>query len=563
MASETGASILALFDKLIDQIKSNRPKRTDGKPLADFVYSQLVLGQPKDPTDYENPWSPIGGASLQDTVTANNAATGAPAGSSTPASTPTGSTPAGTAPQPNPDKFKKAIKSAFKTSQMVDNMIMVSKDGAYQEYRGGGRHISFAYENIINGMQPTPMPPIAPEVQKQIDDSQKLLYEFDDEGNIVGKSKLYKNYIQNARAYAKAKQDYAHAQAIALNDSTKADTWPQDSVFYQQQVDEAWDTFKTEGAEKVERALDIIESVGVSLQDRMIAKARKIYDVWNLGLAGVPEAIPYSYVEPTHWYDPDDDHEGWQSLTVESHEYQTHSASSWMNNFQSQWESHTSSSGGGGAVGFGFGFVGADGGTSSSSSAWSESGSSSSNYQFHGDAKNLSITIEYALCDVYRPWLLGDLFYMKNWYLVNNKKNAVSDGTIDGQVGDEDKLLLMFPTQFLVIRNVKLHADKTDWGGDGETFSSMYSDFRTDSESDYVSAGGGFCIGFLTVGGHGSHNSTDSHGSTDSGSSGSSAYNYGWKFDGETLEIRGAQIIAWLSEIVPACAPLDDPGLAK
>jgi hypothetical protein len=36
-----------------------------------------------------------------------------------------------------------------------------------------------------------------------------------------------------------------------------------------------------------------------------------------------------------------------------------------------------------------------------------------------------------------------DLFYMKNWYLVGNKKHSISDGTIDGQAGGEDSLCPM------------------------------------------------------------------------------------------------------------------------
>jgi len=42
-------------------------------------------------------------------------------------------------------------------------------------------------------------------------------------------------------------------------------------------------------------------------------------------------------------------------------------------------------------------------------------------------AKNLNISLEYALCTFIRPGIVSDLFYMKNWYLVNNKKNAISD----------------------------------------------------------------------------------------------------------------------------------------
>src|SRR5262245_21812780 len=65
MANEPGLAILALFDQLIDRVKQRIPTRTDGKPIGTRVYSQLVLGMPISKMDYSKPWTPIGGASLQ------------------------------------------------------------------------------------------------------------------------------------------------------------------------------------------------------------------------------------------------------------------------------------------------------------------------------------------------------------------------------------------------------------------------------------------------------------------------------------------------------------------
>jgi hypothetical protein len=105
--------------------------------------------------------------------------------------------------------------------------------------------------------------PVSPEVQKQIDDATKVLHELDpDDGSIVGKSKLYKNYLKNALAYTQAKKDYADAQAAALADPVKAQTWPIDSALYQEKINQAYDAFKTGGADMVERALHVLEAVG-------------------------------------------------------------------------------------------------------------------------------------------------------------------------------------------------------------------------------------------------------------------------------------------------------------
>ena len=70
-ANEPGAAVLAIFDQLVNRIKSARPIRSDKKPAElGFVYSQLVLGMMVDPNDYMGPWSPAGGDSIQDAIDA-------------------------------------------------------------------------------------------------------------------------------------------------------------------------------------------------------------------------------------------------------------------------------------------------------------------------------------------------------------------------------------------------------------------------------------------------------------------------------------------------------------
>lgn len=73
--------------------------------------------------------------------------------------------------------------------------------------------------------------------------------------------------------------------------------------------------------------MDIIASVGRSMQANMIKKAKEHFEAWNLGLSGaVPANMPYSLVLPTNWCDGDD-HQGWETLIVDEGEIQ-HFASS-------------------------------------------------------------------------------------------------------------------------------------------------------------------------------------------------------------------------------------------
>src|SRR5262249_27168616 len=66
----------------------------------------------------------------------------------------------------------------------------------------------------------------------------------------------------------------------------------------------------------------------------------------------------------------------------------------------------------------------------------------------------------------------------------------------------------------------------------------------------------------VSFGGSAGHD--ESHASQQSqwGSTKTGSDHFGTTFDGETLCIPGAQIIAFLCDIVPASPPLDDPGLA-
>jgi len=568
---ESGKAVLTLLDTIINEVKSSRPTKTDGSSITTgYVYSLPVLGQMIDPNDYINPWSPFGGGAQQDPS----------AGDSFPSGLPSEGLETSGIPTIDPEILR-AQKTAFNTTQLIDTMIMVSKDEELISYPTE-RKVSFAYDSIIHGMQSLPAPPMSPEVRAQINEARKVLYELetdengelitDEQGDYVPvfpirKTDLYQVYEQHQRDYELAKIEYQDARDAALVDPVRARSWPMRASYYQQRVDEAWNQWKSMGADQLEKALNTIAAVGVTMQEKMIATARQDFDAWKVGLSGVTTKVPYSYIEPSGWCDLDNNSQGFTELTISSREYNSHRFSKTANNYYQNFTKETSSAGGGGSVGFSLGFFGADvGGEGGSSSSNSESDFSTSSVHgetFRNDAEGLSITVEYGLCTCKRPWLIGDLFYLRDWYLVNNQKHAISDGSIKGQVADEEPLLPMIPQQFLVIRNLKIRARR--WNSDGRTLQQVYNRIKANSstESDYVSAGGGVSIFGFRVGGHGASSSSSSSSSSSGSSGGSSQSSYGWKFDGATLEIKGAQIVAWLSEIVPACAPIDDPGLEE
>ena len=179
---------------------------------------------------------------------------------------------------------------------------------------------------------------------------------------------------------------------------------------------------------------------------------------------------------------------------------------------QQSSSSDASSTGGSAGVMLGFAAFGGSHSEGHASSQWQ--GSSHAEFQsgFKNTAKNLTISLEYALCTIIRPGIVSDLFYMKNWYLVGNKKNAVSDGTIAGQVQTDKPLLPMIPEQMLVIRNVKVST--SEWGSDGEVLQNTYGQASggQESSSSHSAGSAGVCLGFVSFGGSAGHDESHASG---------------------------------------------------
>jgi hypothetical protein len=541
MNGEPGAAVLSIFAQLIDRIKQRNPLRSDDKPLGGMVYSQLVLGMPIWKDDYFRPWTPAGGSSLRDAVSAGQ---GGVDGGSDAASR---------------DALR-AMQSAWKTSLLCRTMLQVTKDGEYREYPTG-RHLDFAYETVLNGMQPGTPVEMAPEVKERIAAAEKVLFKLDADGNRVGKTSLYENYISNAEKLAEAKANFATEFATHQRDPAKLAIWPVVSAKFERAVKQARNDLISEGAANVERALDVLASIGQPMQEHMVARSREAFDNWNLGLTGsVPGQMPYSLILPTNWCDPDD-HQGFQTLIVDRAEIQSFSAASSVSSSAESWTRHAESTGGGGGVLLGFAAFGGSHGSSSTDSSFQDSSSTEFRSVFHNTAKNLHIELEYGLCTILRPWLVSDLFFLKNWFCSGLKKNAISDGTIDGQANSMEKTMPMIPQQLLVVRNVQISS--TDWGSDGALMSQFYASSQgsTHTETSETSGAGGVSLGFISFGGRASHSEASATGQSSSFAASSSQSRFGATFDGQTLKMPGAQIVAFLSDIVPPCPDRDDPTL--
>ena len=544
MNGEPGAAVLSLFAQLIDRIKQRIPTRSDNRPVGTVVYSQLMLGMPIAKNDYFRPFSPAGGASLRDAV--DNGETRPKEGAS----------------EAEIRDGQRAMEAAFKTSLLCRTMLQVTKDGLYHQYPTG-RHIDSAYGAVVNGAQPGTQVELSPEIKARIAAANKVLYKLDADGNPIVKdlTTLYENYIANADALADAQANFATAFALHHRDPDKLAIWPIVSKKFSRVVDRAKDALISQGAAQVERALDTLASIGVPMQEHIVAKAKDDFERFNMGLSGVvPGDMPYSVILPSNWCDAGD-HEGFETLIVDRAEVQHFGSAENIGATAQSWKQHSESNSGGGVATIGFCAFGASHEGGSMDSSFQNSNSSLFLGKFSNSAKNLHIELEYGLCSIVRPWLTSDLFFLRNWFVAGTKKNSISDGTIDGQADSMEKTLPMIPQQFLVIRNVVISA--SDWGSDSEVMSRFYTTNQGSIHEDHseTAAAAGVCLGFVNFGGRAGAKDANAEGQSSSFAAASSQFHFGTTFDGQTLRIPGAQIVAFLSDIVPASPDKDDPTL--
>jgi hypothetical protein len=550
-AGALAGALQDMLRQMIEKVLGAPSKGKGGEPLDHVVYMLMPSGFPIDPRDFSYAWDPAGSDSSSDVQDDGKMGTkpllSGQASSAPPAD--------GSAPPVEDKKLEHALASARNIATYFDQMLQITDNGTYAISTNSGGSISKAYEGIITKGQGIPAPPLPPDIQKQVDAAMRVLYVYDDAGNQTGKTKAFKNYEQLKQAYADAEASYANAYSAAMTNASLGQTWPVASKSYKAAVDNAYDDWRSANAENIENALETVKSIGGSIGDHFLAQARNLYDAWSLGLSGsVAVGTPYTQVMPGSWWDPNDKEKGFTTTSASASQFQSNShaqaaqaASSWYNG---------QSSSTGGSAGFSaFGF--SIGGGASHSSADQHSGadaSGSQSFSFSNSMSNVTIKFSYGLCNIYRPWLLKEIFSIDGWYLPGAATNVVSDGTIAGQKSQNDKHLLpMIPTQFLVIENVSITA--SGWGNAGTQLSNYVKHAQSDSQSSSTSVNGS--VGFMGFGGSVSHSNADWSG--DTSATGSSAQS--WYFSGDsqygTLTINGGQVVGFIGEIIPASPQVD------
>ena len=544
-------ALLDAFDQLHTSISAGLVG-PDGTPSKTAVYMHLPVGQPVDPKMYADPWTPAGNVY---TPFRNDGAFAAPPPPTAEAIVPPAQQLA-KVPEPDPT-VQRSINSAFNTARRVDDMLMVTNNGVAVAWPQ--RTVSIEYWAALQGMQAEPVPDPPQDVKDRLAAAEKTLYIHDESGNLSGYTPLYVAYRRNQKALADARSEYGLAYAQATIDPAAGQMWPITSSKYQTAVDQAYNDLRDMGGQQIEDAINTLQSAGGSAAGALIAKARKLYDDYSVGLAGaVATKVPWSYIDPVSWWDHNNSDMGIIRITADSHSYDAGGASNSHDSSSSFYKDSSSSNSG--SVGFTWIFsIGANAGHTESQHD-DGSSSSQSGGEHHEDASSDGhIEFEYFMASIERPWLLGDLFHMDGWYMVGQKEGAISDGTIEGQIGDVPKLLPMIPKSFVIVRNVKITSKS--WGSMGDSLrnASTSSTGHTDASSTTV----GGSVGWFGLGGSYQHTDSDASGAFGNTADSDSHWSYHESSTGGTLELRGSQIVGWVGQIQPNAPRKADPNLGK
>lgn len=369
-------------------------------------------------------------------------------------------------------------------------------------------NVSTVYPNIVNGANTTLT--VSPDQKKIYQQAFGFLNTTttvtDFTGNKVtqsGPSQIYATYLANQTAYLAAVVGYRNAyNNYDLTDPKQQRQWQANEPLLRNAVQQTYNTWRSQGATQVEQALNALASSINNAVSAAIGDAQQAVSAQNQMASQTPGTGPWfmTMAFPGNWADPAAA-PNFTQLSLSSKNLNTSSDSSF-----SQY----------------------GGGASWSAGLWSVGGSasgSSGSQSSHMDADDLTLSAKIAVVRIVRPWLHEFLFRMNGWSMTGVPVNGISNGALKG---NESGLLPLIPTAFVVARDVSITAN----------FSSQDKTHIESSMSGSTRVGWGpFSVG-------GSYSHSESHDTFKS------------TFDGGTLKVPGMQILAWISEIVPASPPV-------
>jgi hypothetical protein len=403
-----------------------------------------------------------------------------------------------------------SLERLRKVSDLVDQQLAFNKEGTSLTT---GSTISEAYRLIVNGAFSLGLPPLTDATLKeQIGEAKKLLYT--DISHSSDKTPLYKNYRDLEGKWQDAIIGYAGAFQNMKTNPAMEESWPQLGLIYDQKISDALSDLEAVQND-VLNAEALIGSQAIDTAGDFIRNAKEDVDrstgryLVNVGEGAGGIKILYSEIIPSNWCDPDADN--WSNYTFDN--ATSHYAES----------NETVSFGGGGGVGFGF---------------WSIGGSGhhqESRQEINSETDSLTISFEYTMVDIRRPWLDTLLFKLNNWFLQGQKPGIISDGTTDQLTKTFDQQGSMWfpslPVKLILVKNLFISTAE---------FQKAY-----DASQSYTSAGASFGWGPFSI--NGSYSKSSSNVVIDT-------------VDGKVgLRVKGIQIIGHISEVISYSPKIEQP----
>lgn len=483
MTDTSQGAIFKVLDRIYKTVLNidDQPKHE----ASGLVVAIQQLGTPLAPADYAMAWTPF---------LSNGDATGKP-----------GSVP--------------AIQAAHNVQQLVDKKLSIASTLTVLPGSGG---IAATWKAIVTGASLIDSKPA--EVPQNVTWAYNDLWEMrqiegDERDPATGKYKMvdapvrtgrYQKYLDCKAAYQKAVNKYVNAYQNAEEDATARKLWPVNGKQYIGDVENAMADWNSVGNKvKVEASLAILAAQGSDPTAQMIADAKNRWSVYQLALSGaIDEKTPYSYISPSNWCDPDADI--WTKYSGTFSSSDTHDTSSTKG-----WSA---------SLKLNFGLFGGG----------AESEGSLEKVNKDAAGQDTSLSLEWAVVTVVRPWLDSALLAWDGWYihLAGNKKFSVSNGKPSEGDAPSPCYLPVIPTQMVVVRNVRVKNKALTDHFESEAL-------KTNSKASF------------------------SYGPFASGSAGYSSDDERRdamkRMAREGLSIPGMQVIGWVSEVTPASPKVDAP----
>jgi hypothetical protein len=400
---------------------------------------------------------------------------------------------------------------------------------------------------------------LEPAVQApEIDLAKNLLYIS---GDASKPTPGYQSYRALVGKVLTARRAYNAAFMKAKGDPALSDSWGVDGLQYDQAVQDAMTDLAAANQNDSPLTYEDAETFMNTTKGarRVDAAVEAVKQRWNalgtVAVGGMQEKFPYTYVDPVSWYDSADNSFGVQELDVRQSSYDAYAASS-LHGFSSSYYAATQSSDSGG-VGLVYGPYSAtvDVGVASSDSDQGARAGGNQTAQKGDNSSSASITGQYFLADVARPWFYDEIFrVIDGWYLVDGDRNSISDGT--ASQSNNGCALPAIVKSVLIARNVTISCD--DWGDFSSSASGWSQSAASHDESSSTSFGGS--AGAFGLGGKYNHADSEQAGNAFARHDGSQSWSFSSSDRGGTLRLYGSQILGVILQVIPASPPLDRTG---